>query len=201
VLSGGRYRAVVLGGSAGSFAALERILPALPADFPLPVLVVQHLHRLQDGDLLRGLAGRCGLALQEAAPALAALAGGVYFAPPNYHLLVEPDGRLALSVDEKVNWCRPAIDVTFESAAAAWGAALVGVLLTGANQDGARGLQAIRARGGLAVVQDPADAEVPFMPAAALAAGPVDRVAALDDIAPLLCAVALEGRPGRGATP
>jgi two-component system chemotaxis response regulator CheB len=202
VLSAPRRQAVVIGASAGGFAALERLLPALPAGYPLPVLVVQHLHRLQEGALLAGLARRCALTLREAEPGLAVEPGTVYFAPANYHLLVEPTRRLALSIDEKVHWCRPAIDVTFESAALAWGPGLVGVILTGANRDGAAGLQAVRARGGLAVVQDPADAEIAFMPGAALAAGPVDHVVRLDGLAALLLALAgPAGLPSRGVLP
>jgi two-component system chemotaxis response regulator CheB len=201
VLTSPPYQAVVMGGSAGGFAALGRILPALPAGYPLPLLVVLHLHRLHEGDLLRGLAHRCRLLLKEAEPGEAVAGGTAYFAPPNYHLLVEPSGRLALSIDERVNWSRPSIDVTFESAAAVWGAGLVGVILTGANQDGARGLQAVRARGGLAIVQDPASAEVPFMPLAAVAAGPVDHLVPLEDIPTLLLAAAgLAGSLLRGET-
>jgi two-component system chemotaxis response regulator CheB len=193
---------VVVGASAGGLAALERLLAPLPADYPLAVLVVQHLHRLQGDGLRQALGRRCRLRLEEAAPGARPAGGAVHVAPPNYHLLVEPGGALALSVDPKVNHSRPAIDVTFESAAAVWGAGLVGVILTGANQDGARGLQAVRARGGLAIVQDPASAEVPYMPAAALAAGPVDHLVPLEDIPTLLLAAAgLAGRLVRGVSP
>lgn len=195
MLTAARRQAVVLGASAGGFGALGRLLAALPRGFPLPVLVVQHLHRHQEGVLLHGVADRCRLEVREAAPSMPVEPGTVYFAPPNYHLLVEPTRTLALSVDAKVHHCRPAIDVTLESASAVWGPGLVGVVLTGANRDGSLGLQAVRRRGGLAIVQDPADAEVPFMPAAALEAGPVDHVAPLDGIPALLLAAAGLGGP------
>jgi two-component system chemotaxis response regulator CheB len=181
---------VVVGASAGGPAALERLLAPLPADFPLLLLVVQHLHPLQEGEHLRALARRCRLVVKEAEAGEPAAAGVAYFAPPNYHLLVEPAGTLALSVDPKVNHSRPSIDVTLTSAAAVWGRALVGVILSGASRDGALGLQEVRRRGGLAIVQDPAGAESPYMPAAAAAEGPVEHLAPLDEIPGLLLAAA-----------
>jgi len=113
----------------------------------------------------------CPLRVTEARDKEPLQAGQVYLAPPNYHLLVECNGSLALSADEKVNWARPSIDVLFESAVYAWGGDLVGVLLTGANADGVRGLQRIQERGGWTLVQTPESAECPEMPRAAIAAG------------------------------
>jgi two-component system chemotaxis response regulator CheB len=113
------------------------------------------------------------------------VAGNVYLAPPDYHLLVEP-GHFALSTDERVHHARPSIDVLFESAADAYGERVIGVILTGANQDGASGLARIKAAGGVAIVQDPRDSERREMPDAALAATEVDAVLALDEIGPFI---------------
>ena len=198
-------RAVAIGCSAGGMAALDRLFVQLPAGFRLPVVVVQHLHPHDDGFLVRYLAGRCSLPVKEAQDKEPVLPGTIYFAPPGYHLLLELDLTLALSVDEKVSFSRPSIDVLFESAARAWGRGLVGVLLTGANQDGTQGLKMIRSRGGLTVAQDPGEAEYSAMPGAALAAGVVDQVLTLDGIAALLGSIhrsfdpspALSPAPGR----
>jgi two-component system chemotaxis response regulator CheB len=170
------YELVVIGGSAGSMSVLSELLPALPAEFPLPVVVALHLHPHQDGYFVEHLSGQCALAVREAEDKCAIEPGHVYFAPPNYHLLIESDRTLALSVDEKVNYSRPSIDVLFESAADRYGRRLIGVILTGANNDGAHGLRAIREKGGLAIAQDPGTAESPFMPSAALEVAGADFV-------------------------
>ncbi|MGD8626562.1 MAG: chemotaxis protein CheB [Anaerolineae bacterium] len=170
------YQAVVLGGSAGASAALGEILPLLPAHYPLPVVVVQHLHPLQAGPALLRACEGCKLVLKEVDEKEPIQPGFVYFAPANYHLLVEEDRTFSLSIDSRVHYTRPAIDVTFESAADAYGRGLVGVVLSGANQDGAEGLRCIKARGGLTVVQDPATAEADFMPRAAMKASQVDHM-------------------------
>lgn len=181
-----RYEAVVVGASAGGIAALKSLLSALPERFGLRVAVVQHIDAGSTDYLTEILSRDCPLAVAEAEDKADFLGGRVYLSPPGYHLLVEPDRSLSLSVDEKVNHCRPAIDPLFESAANAFGPGLIGVVLTGGNGDGAGGLQYIRARGGRAVVQDPATAEAPSMPRAALDAGPVDDVLPLPGIAALL---------------
>lgn len=184
------YQAVVIGASAGGSAALGQFLPLLPPDYPLPVVVVQHLHPQQEGAALLYHLGNCALRLKEAEEKQPVLPGCVYFAPPNYHLLIEDDRTFALSVDEKINFTRPSIDVLFESACEVYGRGLVGVILSGANQDGAAGLSAIKQRGGLTIVQDPSTAEVPYMPRAALAATQVDYVLPLKQIGELLVGVA-----------
>ncbi|WP_395329126.1 chemotaxis protein CheB [Novosphingobium sp. BL-8H] len=181
-----RYEAVVLGASAGGIQALKSLLSALPARFGLRMAVVQHIDPSSTGYLAEIFAKDCKLAVTEAEDKSDFLGGTVYVSPAGYHLLVEPDRSLSLSVDEKVNYCRPAIDPLFESAADTFGPGLIGVVLTGANRDGASGLQYIRARGGRTIVQDPATAESPSMPRAALDAGPVDDVLPLSDIAALL---------------
>lgn len=176
---GQRVEALVIGGSAGSVAVLGDLLPGLPADF-LPVLVVVHVLPSTPSLLANLFAPLCAVRVQEAEPGLPIERGAVYFAPSDYHLLVEPGRRrCALSIEPPVHFSRPAIDVLFESAAEAYGSALAGLVLTGASADGAEGLAAIARQGGRALVQDPASAESKVMPGAALAAVPGARVVPL----------------------
>lgn len=180
------YDAIVVGGSSGGIDALLYMLPALPATLRAAVLVVMHLPRDRPSLLAEIFRHRCGLPLKEAHDKDAIAPGTVYFAPPDYHLLVDAGPRLALSVDAPVHFSRPSIDVLFESAADQYGERLLGILLSGANEDGARGLQAIAAAGGLVVVQDPASASMPAMPQAALARVAVPHVLPPAGIADLL---------------
>lgn len=180
------YDAIVVGGSSGGIDALLYMLPALPATLRAAVLVVMHLPRDRPSLLAEIFRHRCGLPLKEAHDKDAIAPGTVYFAPPDYHLLVDAGPRLALSVDAPVHFSRPSIDVLFESAADQYGERLLGILLSGANEDGARGLQAIAAAGGLVVVQDPASASMPAMPHAALARVAVPHVLPPAGIADLL---------------
>ena len=180
------YDAIVVGASAGGFAALAEILPRLPADLPQSVVVVQHLYPGSGGYLIEFLRRRCTLPVKEAEEKEEVQAGTIYVAPSGYHLLIERERTFSLSVDAKVHFARPSIDVLFESAAAAYGSKLIGVVLTGANGDGASGLAEIKAQGGLAIVQDPATAEVAFMPQAALEGTTVDYVLDLPAIGRLL---------------
>jgi two-component system, chemotaxis family, protein-glutamate methylesterase/glutaminase len=189
-----RYQAVAVGVSAGGLEALRVILGLLPAGFSMPVLIAQHLHPQQDRFFFDVLGQSCLLPVREAEEKEAATPGVVYFAPPNYHLLIELDRTFSLSVDAKVNFSRPSIDVLFETAAEAYGAALIGIILTGASRDGAAGLRRIKESGGLAVVQDPAGAEFALMPSAALEETQVDHVLSLPEIGRLLAAIG-------GATP
>jgi two-component system chemotaxis response regulator CheB len=170
------YQAIVIGASAGGSKALLPIFQCLPENFACPVIVAQHLHPLQEGPALMYAAHGCAISLREAEEKEAIRAGLVYFAPPNYHLLVEDDHTFSLSIDSKVHYSRPSIDVLFESAADAYGPALIGVVLSGANQDGAAGLAYIKQRGGLAIVQAPESAEVPYMPRSAMQATRPDHV-------------------------
>jgi two-component system chemotaxis response regulator CheB len=172
----------VIGASAGGVQALSRILPALPADYPWPVLVVVHLPARRDNALVELFAGKCAMTVKEAEDKEQLMGGTIYFAPTDYHLLVESGGTAALSSEEPVNHSRPAIDVLFETAADAYGPALTGIVLTGANHDGAQGLKAVAAAGGSAIVEDPATAEVATMPAAALAACPQAQAMSFDEI-------------------
>lgn len=164
-----RFRAVVLGVSMGGVDALQRVLPALPPDFPLPLLVVIHLSPGSGDGLARLLDSLSALRVKEADEGELPQPGSVYLAPAGYHLLVERDGRLALSADAPVSFARPSVDVLFESAAACYGSALAGAVLTGAGADGADGLAHIARLGGYTIVQDPADASMDLMPRAALA--------------------------------
>ena len=181
-----KYRAVVVGASAGGLQALSVLCAGMPAGFALPLVVVQHAHPSQDGYMAEHLDACCALEVREAMDKEKILGGRVYVAPPGYHLLVEKDETFSLSLDKKVNYSRPSIDVLFESAARAWSDRLIGVILTGASNDGAQGIRMIRELGGLTVAQDPLTAERPEMPQAAIDTGAVDRVLKLEDMAPLL---------------
>jgi len=178
--------AIVIGTSAGGVEALSVLLPALPANLRVPVLIVLHLPRDRPSRLVEIFAPKCALSVQEAEDKAPAAPGTVYFAPPDYHLLLDPGPCLALSADEPVNFSRPSIDVLFESAADVYGKGVAAIILTGASQDGALGLDAVRRAGGCTIVQQPDTAQAPLMTEAALARGPVDFVLSLEAIANLL---------------
>lgn len=165
-------RVVAIGASAGAVEALGGLLPRLPRDLPLFVAVVVHVPADRRSALPELFAPRCQMATREAEDKLVPVSGTVYFAPPDYHLLVERDGTLALSVDEPVHHSRPSIDVLLDSVALAYGADALGILLSGASQDGADGLAHIRAVGGHTWVQTPESAQMAVMPRAALARAP-----------------------------
>jgi two-component system chemotaxis response regulator CheB len=176
---------VVVGSSWGGITALGRLLCGLPEALAPPVLVAQH-RRDAPSMLARLLERQTGRPVRDASDKDPLLPGVVYLAPAGYHLLVERPGHLALSTEGPVRFARPSIDVLFESAAVAYRGGVVGVVLTGTNDDGAAGLAAIVARGGHAVVQDPASAERPAMPLAALATGIAATVLPLDEIGPYI---------------
>lgn len=178
--------AIVIGASAGALEALSAILPGLPRNFEVPVLVVVHVPPDRHSLLSELMAAKCRVSVKEAEDKEPIVGGTVYFAPPDYHLLVEVERTLALSCDEPVLFSRPSIDVLFESAADAYGPALLAIILTGANQDGARGLQAVVASGGAALVQNPIGAFASAMPEAAIQAVPGAGVMSLDEIAATL---------------
>jgi two-component system chemotaxis response regulator CheB len=181
---------VAIGASVGGLEALRTILPALPGGYPWPVVVVLHTSAAYRDSRLDSLLARIGpLPAHEATPRAPASPGTVHVAPAGYHLLLEKDLRFSLSVDEKVSYVRPSVDVLFESVAEACGPRCVGVILTGANDDGAAGLAAIRRAGGLALVQDPAQAQAPQMPEAALRVAGADSVLNLLGIAARLAAL------------
>ena len=174
---------VAVGGSMGGFKALHAILKDLPADFPLPIMVTTHIPPDMDCFTSELLQTYCRLRVKEAEAGERIQGGTVYLAPPDYHLLLEDDFTLSLSSDDRVCYARPSIDVMFESIAEACGRNAIGLILTGANSDGAQGLAAIKSKGGHALVQDPQTAESSVMPNAALAATPAARVTPLDGIA------------------
>ncbi len=191
------YQAVVIGVSFGGLDALKTILPILVPDFPLPIMVVQHHDPRADDFLATHLDKICQIRVKVAEEKERVEAGVAYLAPANYHLLVEDDYTLSLSVDEKVNFARPSIDVLFESAADAYVSRLIGIILTGANQDGSQGLRIIKQCGGLAVVQDPKSAAASSMPEAALSATEVDYVLPLAEIGGFLNNImGLQTKPG-----
>jgi len=177
------YKAIVIGASAGGLNALKSILVALDPGFNLPVLIVQHISPYSDNYITQHLNNLILLRVKEADEKEPITSGTVYFAPPNFHMLIEDDYTIAFSVEAKVSYARPSIDVLFESAAYVYGNALIGVLLTGANNDGSKGLRIIKEFGGLTIVQDPSTAEVDAMPLSAIRLFKPDHVLPLDEIA------------------
>lgn len=189
------FRGVVVGASAGGLKALVALLGRLPGEFPMPVLVAQHLHPTDGGDFADYLASQLTLPVTVAIDKEMPAPSHVYVAPANYHLLVERGGTLALSVDPKVNWSRPSIDVLFDSAARAWADATIGVILSGANADGAQGMKLIREVGGKPIAQDPTTADCPYMPQAAIECAQIDCVLPPAEIGEMLVALSRPGRP------
>ena len=181
--------AVVIGASAGGVEAVGTLLSALPLGFAPAVIVVIHIPSASESLLVTVLAAQCALSVREAADKDPIGGGAVYVAPPAYHLLVEPDRSFALSVDAPVNFSRPSIDVLFESAAYAYRERLLGIVLTGANADGAEGLARIRSFGGRAWVQDPDTAVANMMPASAIERAGADRILSVPDMAAELAAI------------
>lgn len=175
-----KVKAIVIGASSGGLQALCEILPPLPKDFMMPIFIVQHVLEKEESFLAKHLNRMCQLNVVEGQAKQPILGGTVYVAPPGYHMLIENENELALSNEAEVNYSRPSIDVLFESAAEVYQQFLVGILLTGANSDGAIGLQLIHRYGGTTVVQNPRTAEFPEMPSAAIRSMKVDYVLNLD---------------------
>jgi len=185
--------AVVIGASAGGVQALSVLLPALPANSAAALFIVVHLPRDRPSLLAEIFARKCLLDVREAQDKEPVVPGTVYFAPSNYHLLLDEGPQLALSVDPLVHNSRPSIDVLFESAAEVYRNRLLGIILTGANEDGAEGLAAVHDSGGITVVQEPETAQSPQMVMSALRLRPPDHVLALDRIAALLSTLGTAG--------
>jgi two-component system chemotaxis response regulator CheB len=190
-LSARHYKLVVIGASWGGLSAISKILKQLPANFSLPILIAQHRYRHRRGEeyLVQALGGECKLKVIEPDDKEVMQTSTVYVAPSNYHLLVEQQGILALSSDELIHFSRPALDPLFESAADAYQHQVIGIILTGANSDGAKGLYAIKKQGGLTIVQNPASAEAVNMPEAAIKMTEVDAILELEQIADLLVTI------------
>jgi two-component system chemotaxis response regulator CheB len=185
-LSGRRTEAVVIGASAGGVEALLSLLADLPATWRLPLVVVMHLPEGRNSLLAQVFGQRLRMPVAEAADKAVLKDGTLYFAPPSYHLSIERERVFSLSCEPPVLWSRPSIDLLMSSAADAYGASLAGILLTGANQDGAKGMRDIRLAGGLTAVQHPEDAEVATMPRAAIALHAPDFVLPLRELRDLL---------------
>ena len=185
-----KFHLVVMGGSMGSNAVISRILRELPVEYSTPMIIVRHIaHSFRDNFFINSLNENCFLTVKEADQLEPICPRHIYVAPANYHLLVEKDGTLSLSIDESVHYCRPSIDVLFETAAMGYGPRLIGVILTGANKDGALGLKRIKDFGGYTLVQDPETAKASAMPIAAIqccSADAIDAVLPPDQIAKAL---------------
>ena len=183
---------IVIGCSLGGMHALQMILTNLTRDFCVPIVVVQHRHKKSNEQLPAYFRRQTDLRVVDAEDKQWIAPGHVYLAPADYHLLIERNGtrgELSLSVDDAVRHSRPSIDVLFESAAVAYRERLLGIVLTGANDDGARGAARIKAHGGIVIVQDPKTAEAPAMPRGTIDAVHVDRILRLEEIAPFLTEV------------
>jgi two-component system, chemotaxis family, protein-glutamate methylesterase/glutaminase len=179
------FALVLIGTSIGGLSALKKVIPEIPESFTVPIVIVQHRHQDSDDALSQLLQRYSALPICDVEDKEEILPGQIYIAPADYHLMIEA-GHFALSIDEPVSFARPSIDVLFESAAEVYRHRVIGVLLTGANQDGAKGLATIKVQGGFTIVQDPATAESPTMPESAIALTLIDQVLPLSQIAACL---------------
>lgn len=177
-----KYEAIVIGASAGGIYALKSIFSGLKKNFSIPIIVVQHLSVRSEGFIAHFLNQLSTLDVKEATGGEKILKGKCFIAPANFHMLVEEDKTISLNVEEKVNYARPSIDVLFETAAIAYQSNLVGILLTGANSDGAQGMALIKKMGGLTIVQNPKTSEIPVMPQSAIDLDCVDKILDIEDI-------------------
>jgi two-component system chemotaxis response regulator CheB len=180
------YEAIVIGVSSGGMSAMKIMFSLLPKDFSTPIIIVQHISAHSDNQWIKLLNEKSNLYLKEADEKEKIENRKVYIAPANYHLMIEMDKTFSLTIDERVNFARPSIDVLFESAAEAYKNKLIGVILTGSNADGTAGLKKIKEYGGLTIAQDPKTAESAYMPASAIAAVQMDYILSLEEIMKLL---------------
>jgi len=181
-----KYEAIVIGVSSGGLNAMKIMLSLLPENFRTPVIIVQHISPRSENQWIQFLNDKSSLFIKEADEKEKIEQGIVYIAPPNYHLLIERNKTFSLTVDERVSFARPSIDVLFESAAEAYTSKLIGVVLTGSNSDGTNGIRRIQECGGLTVVQNPQTAESAYMPASAIASIKPDYILSLEEIVELL---------------
>ena len=177
-----RYRALIIGGSAGSFQIVTRILNSLSPNFPLPVLLCLHRLKHVRSGFVEALSLKSNIPVSEPCDKEQLRAGHAYLAPANYHMFIELANRIALSTDEPVNHSRPSIDLSFITASNAYRDKLIGIILSGANRDGAFGLKKVADNGGVTLVQDPKESEVKTMPESALQLTKVDYVYSTDQI-------------------
>jgi two-component system chemotaxis response regulator CheB len=190
--TGIKYKAVVIGASAGGLLTLSSLLEKLPADYTLPVIIVQHRSKEPIGLLEELLQTKCKIRVKQADEKEQIEKSIVYLAPPDYHLLIEQDLTFSLTVDEPVRFSRPSIDVLFQSAAFVFKELLIGIVLTGSNSDGIAGVQAISDNHGLVIAQDPREAPFPEMPLASILSGKVTHVFSLDQIVAFLLSLHTE---------
>lgn len=181
-----KYEAIVIGVSSGGMNAMKVIFSLLPKNFNTPIIIVQHMGARSDSQFIRLLNNQSNVSIKEADEKEEIENGNVYIAPPNYHLMIERDKTFSLTIEERVNFARPSIDVLFESAADAYKDKLIGVILTGSSSDGTAGLKKIKEYGGLAIAQDPKTAESGYMPASAIVVVQMDFILSLEDITRLL---------------
>jgi len=185
-----KYKAIVIGASAGGLFALSGIVEKLPQNYPVPIIVVQHRSKDQKDLLEEVLQNKSKIKIKQADEKEKIGKGVIYIAPPDYHLLVEEDETFSLSADEPVRFSRPSIDVLFETAAKVFKNNLAGIILTGASSDGAAGIVAVKKYGGLTIAQDPNEAQFPFMPAASIATNEVKYIWKLQEILNFLLKIA-----------
>ncbi len=179
-------KAVVIGGSAGAFEVLLNLLSKLPKTYHLPIICVMHMHPSDDGELASFLNEQSSLMVKQAEEKEHICPGFVYIAPADYHLLVEHNKTFSLSIDEKVNYSRPSIDVLFESAAFAYMKNLTGIILSGSNHDGANGISKIKQYDGCTIAQSPLSAKYKIMPQAAIDTGDIDFIFSIPEIMDML---------------
>lgn len=191
-----QYQAVVIGTSAGGMNAIKKIIDRLPIEFAPPILIVQHVQEEgTDGYRTVFFNKKSLLPVKEALDKEPIQSGTIYLAPAAYHMLVEQNGTISLSVDPPVNYSRPSIDVLFESAAVAYGKKLIGIILTGANDDGSKGIQIIKDFGGHTIAQDPDEAESDLMPRAAIRDAEIDQILSLEKISDFLTKIGTNNKP------
>jgi len=181
-----KYEAIVIGVSSGGMNALKFIFSTLPADFSIPIIIVQHVSARSDNEWINLLNNKSNLTIKEADEKEKIETGNVYIAAANYHLMIEKNKTFLLTIDERVNFARPSIDVLFESAAEAYKDKLIGIVLTGSNNDGAKGIKRIKELGGMVIIQDPETAESSTMPESAIATVQPDYILSLEEIVQLL---------------
>jgi two-component system, chemotaxis family, protein-glutamate methylesterase/glutaminase len=183
------YKAVMIGGSAGSFQVVTKILASLPKNFPLPVFLCLHRLKHVRSGFVEALSIKSNLPIKEPDDKDPIKAGNIYLAPANYHMYIELGNKFSLSTEEPVNHSRPSIDLSFVSAAYTYRNKLIGVILSGANKDGAYGLKKVKDAGGIAIVQDPKECQVTTMTTASMKLTKVDHVYSTDQIIKYLLSI------------
>ena len=181
-----KYKAIVIGGSAGSFQGISRMLSELPDNFQLPIIMCLHRLKHVRNGFVEALSLKSIAEVIEPFDKQPVKKGKVYLAPANYHMAIELGNYFSLSTEDMVNNSRPSIDITLQSAAYAYGDKLIGILLSGANRDGAIGMQHIKKKGGMTIVQNPEECMIDTMPKAALSLTSIDHVMNIDEIIRLL---------------